>query len=99
MAEDWQIFAPLCKSMREVADIVSKRLNKPITARQTQLAAWYLESCRGLPGMVRRRRLTPRLLLNFVESRGWDIDDLDERLGDIEKLEELGEELRNFVKP
>jgi hypothetical protein len=100
MAEDWQIFAPLCKRMREVADIVSKQLKRkePITAKQAQLAAWYLESCRGLPGMGRRRRwFTPRVLLDFLESRGWDIDDLSDRLGDVDRLEDLGEELRSFL--
>jgi len=86
--------------MREVANLVSRQLKKPITAKQAQLAAWYLESCRGLPGMERRRRrLTPRVFLNFLESRGWNIDNLSERLGNVERLEDLGEELRSFVSP
>jgi hypothetical protein len=85
--------------MREVASFVSTRLKKPVTTKQAQLAAWYLESCRGLPGMERRRRrLTPRVLLDFLESRGWNIDDLSGRLGDVERLEDLGEELRSFVR-
>ncbi|MBA7504856.1 hypothetical protein ES706_03514 [subsurface metagenome] len=100
MAEDRQIFAQLCQYMREVANLVSRQLKKPITAKQAQLAAWYLESCRGLPGMERRRRrLTPRVFLNFLESRGWNIDNLSERLGNVERLEDLGEELRSFVSP
>jgi len=100
VAETWQIFAPLCQRMREVADIVSRELKKQITAKQAQLAAWYLESCRGLPGMTRHgRQLTPTVLISFLESRSWSIDDLAKKLGDIERLEELGEELRDFVTP
>lgn len=101
MAEDRQIFAPLCKSMCEVANIVSEQLKRkePVTAKQVQLAAWYLESCRGLPGMGRYgNRLSPKVLLSFLESRGWDIDDLSEKLGDVERVGDLGEELRNFVR-
>lgn len=98
MAGDWEIFAPLCQRMREVANLVSIQLKKPVTAKQAQLAAWYLESCRGLPGMnIRRGRLTPRVLLDFLESRGWNIDNLSERLGDVERIEDLGEELRSFA--
>lgn len=97
--EDRIIFAPLCQHMREVAKLVSGQLNKTITAKQAQLAAWYLETCRGLPGMERhRRRLTPKVLLDFLESCGWDVDDMGKRLDDVEQLGNLGEELRNFLK-
>jgi hypothetical protein len=99
--EDPVIFAPLCQRMREVAEIVSRQLKrkKAVTAKQVQSAAWYLESCRGLPGMIGRgRRLTPKVLLDFLKSRGWEIGDLSERLGDVERLEDLGEELRSFLR-
>lgn len=97
--EDRMIFAPLCNNMRKVAKIVSKQLNKTVTAKQTQLAAWYLESCGGLPGMKGyKNRLTPRVLLDFLERYGWDVDNMDEKLNDIEQVGKLGEKLRNFLR-
>ena len=45
-----------------------------------------------------RGRLTPRALLSFLESRNWSTNDLGDKLGDVEQLERLGEELREYAK-
>jgi len=96
VAESREIFAPLCQKMRSVAIAVSDELKEPVTAKQVQLAAWYLGSCRGLPELQGiRRRLTPKLLLVFLGGR--KVDYLS-KLSDVEKLESLGNELNSFLR-
>jgi hypothetical protein len=97
-AEDWQIFALACRRMSEVAQEVSGHLRQPITAKQAQAAVWYLQSCRGLLPRNYSRRLSPRVLSNFLESLRWNIDELANRLGDVEQLEGLMEDLKVFLE-
>jgi hypothetical protein len=93
--ESREIFVPLCQKMRSVASAVSKELKEPVTAKQVQLSAWYLESCRGLPELQGiRRRLTPKTLLAFLGGR--KIGYLS-KLSDVEELSDLGEELKRFL--
>ena len=96
--EDWQIFALVCNKMAEVAQQVSKQLNQPITAKQAQAAVWYLQTCRGLLPRKYVRKLLPRTLVDFLQNQKWDIDKLAEKLLDVEKLEELTEDLKIFLE-
>jgi len=96
--EDWQIFALACRRMSEVAQEVSRHLNQPITAKQAQAAVWYLQSCRGLLPRNYSRRLSPQALTDFLERRRWDIRELANRLGDVERLEGLMEDLKVFLE-
>lgn len=95
--EDWQIFTLVCDKMRDVARQVSEVLGRPISAKQAQAAVWYLQCCRGLLSRNYSGKLSPQALIDFLETRRWSVDELDERLGDVEQLEELTEDLRNFL--
>jgi hypothetical protein len=96
--EDWQIFALACNKMSEVAQQVATGLNKHISAKQAQAAVWYLQTCRGLLPRKYARRLSPRTLIDFLQNQRWDIGELAERLSDVEKLEGLTEDLKNFLE-
>lgn len=96
--EDWQIFALACSKMHEVAQRVSSELRRPITPKQAQAAVWYLQTCRGLLSRKYARRLTPRVLIDFLQDQRWDIDDLALRLSDIEELKELTDNLKSFLQ-
>jgi len=96
--EDWQIFALACSRMGEVAQEVSSHLRQPITAKQAQAAVWYLQSCRGLLPRNYSRKLSPRALTNFLERQRWNIDELADRLGDVEQLEGLMGDLKVFLE-
>ena len=96
--EDWQIFALACNKMSEVAQQVATELNQHISAKQAQAAVWYLQTCRGLLPRKFARRLSPQTLIDFLKNQKWDIGELAERLSDIEKLEGLTEDLKNFLE-
>ena len=58
--DDWQIFTPACQCMRDMAKKVETELKRPITAKQTQAAVWYLQTCRGLLPTNRKQRVWAR---------------------------------------
>jgi len=96
--EDWQIFALACNKMSEVAMQVAAELNQHISAKQAQAAVWYLQTCRGLLPRKYARQLSPRTLIDFLQDQRWDISELAVRLSDVEKLEGLTEDLKNFLE-
>jgi len=96
--EDWQIFALACNKMSEVAQQVATELSQHITAKQAQAAVWYLQTCRGLLPRKYARRLSPRTLIAFLQNQRWAIGELAERLSDVEKLEDLTEDLKIFLE-
>lgn len=96
-ADDWQIFTPACNSMRDVARKIDAELKHPITPKQAQAAVWYLQTCRGLLPMNRKNQLTPSLLIDFLKAQKWSIRQLDNRLGNVEELENLVSDLKVFL--
>lgn len=95
--EDWQIFALACARMSDVAQQVADELGRPITPKQAQAAVWYLQTCRGLISGKYPRRLSPLNLIAFLRNQRWDIGELAKRLGDVEELENLAEDLKRFL--
>lgn len=95
---DWQIFSVLCDRIREVARQVSEKLGEQITPKQAQAAVWYLQTCRGLLSRQYSGRLSPRRLIGFLEYQGWEIGDLEEAILDVERLDDLVEDLKSFIK-
>lgn len=96
-ADDWQIFTPACNCMRDVAKQVGAELKQPITSKQAQAAVWYLQTCRGLLPTNRKNQLTPSLLLDFLKAQDWSIQLLNDRLEDVEELENLAGDLKAFL--
>lgn len=96
-ADDWQIFTPACNCMRDVAKKVGAELKRPITPKQAQAAVWYLQTCRGLLPTNRKNQLTPSLLLDFLKVQKWSIQQLSDRLEDVEELENLASHLKAFL--
>jgi hypothetical protein len=92
--DDWQIFTPACKYMQDVAAKVSAELKKPITPKQAQAAAWYLQSCRGLLPRGYALKLTPLTLIDFLKAQKWNIQRLSGVLDDVEQLESLASDLK-----
>lgn len=95
--EDWQIYALANAKMSEVAQQVAVELGQPITPKQAQAAVWYLQTCRGLLSRKYARRLSPQTLIDFLQYQRWNIDRLTERLNNIERLENLAEDLKMFL--
>lgn len=95
--EDWQIFILACSKMCDVAREVGNLLKITIMPKQAQAAVWYLQTCRGLLTPKYARQLSPRVLIDFLQSHGWSINDLANRLSDVEELEGLADELKNFL--
>ena len=94
--EDWEIFAPACKAMKDVANKVSTELGKTITPKQAQFAAWYLQTSKGLL-VSHKNSLTPRLLLEFLDSKSLSLDRFNEMLDDIEELDKVATDLKIFL--
>jgi hypothetical protein len=92
--DDWQIFTPACKCMRDVAQQVATELKQPITSKQAQTAVWYLQTCRGLLPQGYARQLTPLTLIDFLKAQKWDIRRLSMMLDDVEQLESLASDLK-----
>ena len=92
--DDWQIFTPACKCMRDVAQQVATELKQPITSKQAQTAVWYLQTCRGLLPQGYARQLTPLTLIDFLKAQKWDIPRLSMMLDDVEQLESLASDLK-----
>lgn len=94
---DSQIFAPACKAMKDVACKVSAELKKPITPKQAQFAAWYLQTSKGL-FTGHKSWLTPALLIEYLDSRHLTIDKFNAILDDVEELEKIGIDLKSFLE-
>jgi len=97
MPDDWQVFTPACNCMRDVAKQVGAELKRPITPKQAQAAVWYLQTCRGLLPRGYKNRLTPLLLIDFLNIQKWDIPQLNQRIVDVEQLEGLTADLKSFL--
>lgn len=78
--DDWQIFTPACKCMRDVAKKVATELGRSITPKQAQAAVWYLQTCRGLLPTGHKKELTPLALIDFLRTQKWSIQRLDDKL-------------------
>ncbi|MHA1834861.1 MAG: hypothetical protein ACTSV7_12850, partial [Candidatus Baldrarchaeia archaeon] len=96
--EDWQIFTLACARMLEVAQQISDELGRHITPKQAQAAVWYLQTCRGLLPRRYSQRLSPRILIDFLQTQKWNISYLDSRLADIEELEDVAKQLKDFLE-
>ena len=94
---DWQIFAVACNKMKEVAQQVSQDLRRPVSPKQAQAAVWYLQTCRGLLPRGYAKQLSPRAMISFLQVQGWRIKDLDRILSDIEQLDSLAQDLKDFL--
>ena len=97
MPDDWQVFTPACNCMRDVAKQVGAELKRPITPKQAQAAVWYLQTCRGLLPRGYRNRLTPLLLIDFLDIQKWKIPQLHQRIVEVELLEDLTADLKSFL--
>lgn len=95
--DDWQIFTPACNCMRDVAKQVSVELKHSITPKQAQAAVWYLQACKGLLPTNYKKKLTPITLIDFLRTHSWSIQQLNNRLEDVELLENLASSLKDFL--
>jgi len=94
-------FAPFLGEITKVAKEVEKALNMPVTERDIGKAIWYYKSCQTLVASLRlglKSRLTPKVVLDFLDLRKWTLDDLAERLTNIDEIDELCEDLKRFVQ-
>lgn len=94
---DWQIFTPACGYMRKIANKVSKELGVFVTPKQAQASVWYLQSCRGLLQSRSKHKFTPAILVDFLKTQKWTIQDLSIRLDDVERLEDLSSDLKTII--
>jgi len=83
--------------MRDVAKQVEAELKRPITPKQAQAAVWYLQTCRGLLPRGYKNRLTPLLLIDFLDIQKWKIPQLHQRIVEVELLEDLTADLKSFL--
>jgi hypothetical protein len=83
--------------MKDVAKKVGTELGRKISPKQAQLAVWYLQTSRGLLPSNWKNQLTPEFLLEFLKDQKWTIDQLSKKLGDVEKLDSLANDLKAFL--
>lgn len=95
--EDGHIFTIACAKMREVAKQVETKLGRKVTPKQAQAAVWYLQTCRGLLPRNTKRKLTPRLLIDFLYAQNWNVEQLEDKIVDIDELESLTNDLKSFL--
>jgi len=97
-APDWQIYSVLCDRMRDVSNQVSIELGERVTPKQAQSGIWYLQTCKSLVSSHYSGRLNPGKLIDFLEYQNWTIEDLAEAILDVEKLENLEESLKTYIR-
>jgi len=93
-------FAPFLSQITKVKEEVEKSLKITITERDIGKAIWYYKSCQTLVASLRqglKSRLTPKVLLEFLDTRRWTLPDLAERLTDIDEIDSLREDLKRFI--
>jgi len=95
---DWQIYSVLCDRMRNVSNQVSIELGERVTLKQAQSGIWYLQTCKSLRSSHYSGRLNPGKLIDFLEHQNWTIEDLAEAILDVEKLENLEESLKAYIR-
>jgi hypothetical protein len=93
---DWEIFAPACNAMKDVAKKVSSELGKPVTPKQSQFAAWYLQTSKSLL-KSHKNKLTPRLLLEYLDSRSLNIHEFNDMLDNVEEIDNIANDLKVFL--
>ncbi len=87
------------EKMESVTLKVESKLNTNLTVREVQSAVWYLQTCKKLEKVkYLHTDLTPTLLLDFLEEKGWDINEFSARLNDLERLKRVGQSLRDFLQ-
>ncbi len=97
-ADDYHAFPIACTRIREVAVDVSARLGRTASARRCQHAAWLWQTCVGLLAFHRKgSRLSVGKLLDFLDSEGWTPETLDDQVGRVDTVEDLGNRLAAFV--
>ena len=95
-ANDWLCMA----KVRRVAEQLTGEFQEPITTRDVGLAVWYYKSCQSLLARFRtglRRKFTPATLTGFLDSKRWNLNRLSDLLCDIDEIDELTIELKDFT--
>jgi hypothetical protein len=92
---DWQVFALANKCMDDVASTVSTEIGQLISPKQAQFAAWYLQTCKGL--LPRGNKLTPQLLIEYLDWAHINMDKLEQKLDDVESLDDLATDLKRYL--
>jgi hypothetical protein len=97
----WSYYFPLLKKMDEISVELGRSLKMPVTPRDVGKAIWYYKSCQSLVAQFRtglKWKLTPKVLLRFLAIRGWTLGDLADRIGNIDEIDELANDLRTFIQ-
>lgn len=94
---DLYTFAPACKRMQEVASNVSTSLGRTVTPKVCQHSAWLFYACKGLLSRSKAGLLTFKTLLDYLDSRSWTPETLDDVLGNIERVDDLADDLAAFL--
>ncbi len=76
---------------------VSSNIGRSVTAKQSQSAVWYLQTCRGFISQNNRGKMNPRRLIDFLTFQSWDIKDLENAILDVELIRDLETSLNSFI--
>jgi len=96
----WGYYFTFLSKITEVTREIEKSLKTSVTERDVCKAIWYYKSCQSLVATLRRglkKRLTPKVLLEFLDTRKWILQELAKRVTDIEEIDVLREDLRRFL--
>jgi ribosomal protein L31 len=70
-----------------------------ITVRDVQLAIWYYKTAQSLLSNTHfRKKLTPKMLLDYFDARKMTLDDFDDKINNIDEIDDLREDLKHFVQ-
>jgi len=98
LVENWADLFIAIGKMRSLAQTLTTTLSVGVTTADVGHTIWLYKSTQNLLAFSRLRpRLTPRKFLAFVDASGWELSDLTSRLTDIDEVDGLAEELRDFL--
>lgn len=93
---DWEYIVKVRNLTRNVINPVIKNA----TPRDVGKAIWYFKSTQSLLSKLReglKDKFTPRTLLEFIKEQKFTLENLAENIGDINNVNELTKDLRQFV--
>jgi hypothetical protein len=96
---DEEAFAPACRYISDIANSCTILIGKKITPKEIQNAVWYYETCKSLIAHSKlSKHLTPRNLIQYLNSNNWTLRNLGDIIDDIERIDDLSQSIKDFLK-
>lgn len=87
----------LMNYLKQMTIEVNKKTSDNYSVAEVSHAIFYYESTKSLIGNRYKKYYFPATMLSFLKIKKWDIDDLADRLFDIQEVDALGKELNELI--